>query len=262
MKLELIKKLQPEGTEKGNILFIHGACMAAWVWEKNFMPYFFDQGYNVYAVSLRNHGASEKNDQLRWTSVLDYVKDIEQVIHEIGKPVFLVGHSMGGFISQHYIHQTTANIKGVVLLCSAPSHGSWSLAGRLLQKAPLQFMISTFGFSWLPIMKNRKLLKSVMFSPDFPDERMLSIASQLQEESFLVFLEMLFWRLPKVKKAAVPVMIVGAENDFLVAMRDTIKMASAYGVEPLIIEDASHCFMLEPGWENTADKISYFLSLH
>ena len=259
MKLELIKKLQPEGTEKGNILFIHGACMAAWVWEKNFMPYFFDQGYNVFAVSLRNHGASENNDQLRWTSVLDYVKDIEQVIHEIGKPVFLVGHSMGGFISQHYIHQTTANIKGVVLLCSAPSHGSWSLAGRLLQKAPLRFMISTFGFSWLPIMKNRKLLKSVMFSPDFPDERMPSLASQLQEESFLAFLEMLFWRLPKVKKSTVPVMIVGAENDFLVSMKDTVRMAVSYGVEPLLIENASHCFMLEPEWENTADKINYFL---
>ena len=57
-------------------------------------------------------------------------------------------------------------------------------------------------------------------------------------------------------------MIIGAENDFLIAMRDTIKMASSYGVEPLIIEDAPHCFMLEPGWENTADKISYFLSLH
>jgi len=73
---------------------------------------------------------------------------------------------------------------------------------------------------------------------------------------------MLFWRLPKVKKAILPIMIVGAENDFLVSMKDTVRMAVSYGVEPLLIENASHCFMLEPGWENTADKINYFLSLH
>jgi non-heme chloroperoxidase len=38
------------------LLFVHGAYTAAWCWDENFLPWFAEQGYAAYAVSLSGHG--------------------------------------------------------------------------------------------------------------------------------------------------------------------------------------------------------------
>lgn len=262
MKLACIQKLYPPRTEKGTVLLVHGACLGAWCWQDNFIPYFFEKEYNVVALNLRNHGRSENNGELRFTSVKEYIEDVKQIVHEIDGPVFIIGHSMGGFILQHYFKTLSDNVKGIVLLCSVPSHGLWGLVGRLLINYPFKFLHSIFSMSWLPIIKNKTRLKRVMFSPNFPDEKMDAIVNTIQEESFLVFLEMVFLRLPPKKKSPVPIMVIGAEKDYLISENDTRKMAANFGIEPLIIEDASHCFMMEDGWESTAERVSQFFDQH
>jgi len=60
MKLEILSE-KPKGTQKQKpILFVHGAWHGAWCWEK-FLPYFAENGYAAYAVSLRGHGNSESS---------------------------------------------------------------------------------------------------------------------------------------------------------------------------------------------------------
>jgi pimeloyl-ACP methyl ester carboxylesterase len=262
MKLEINKQRHPQETGKGTIVLVHGACMGAWVWSNNFAPFFYDRGFNTYAISLRNHGSSEQNGKLRWTSIMEYVDDLTQVVDSIDGPIYLIGHSMGGFTIQHYLQRASSKVNGAVLLCSVPNTGLWKLAGRLLFNFPLQFLISNGRMSWLPIMKNKKLLKKLMFSETISNENMESVMQKLQDESFLAFIEMVFLRLPKRIESNVPLMIVGAQNDELVSEVDTRKMASFYNIQPLIIPNASHCFMLEDGWEETAEKISAFLALH
>ena len=262
MKLEHIQKLHPEGTERASVLMVHGACMGAWVWEDNFFLYFFEKGFNVHAISLRNHCGSAYNGKLRWTGIIDYVEDIREIIELIDKPLFIIGHSMGGFIMQHLFKKNPSNIKGIILLCSAPNNGLWGLIGRLSFQYPLMFLFSIFKMSWLPIIKNKDRLKTVMFSPSFPDDKINKIVARLQDESFLAFLEMVFLRLPSRKDPPVPLMVIGAENDYLVSEKETRKMAISYGVAPVIIKGASHCLMLETGWEYTADLINEFFLLH
>ena len=61
MKLELLH-LSPrkdKKTKAKNILFVHGICVGAWVWEDHFLPYFANEGYNSWALSLRGHGLSD-----------------------------------------------------------------------------------------------------------------------------------------------------------------------------------------------------------
>lgn len=262
MKLACIQKLHPPKTEKGTVLLVHGACLGAWCWQDNFIPYFFEKEYNVVALNLRNHGRSENNGKLRFTSIIGYVEDVKQIVHKIDGPVFIVGHSMGGFVLQHYFKTLSDNVKGIVLLCAVPSHGLWGLVVKLLTDYPIQFVQSFFSMSWLPIIKNNTRLKRVMFSPNFPDEKISKIVDSVQDESFLAFLEMVFLRLPFQKISPVPIMVVGAEKDYLISESDTRKMAANFGIEPLIIEDASHCFMMEDGWESTAEKISQFFDQH
>jgi pimeloyl-ACP methyl ester carboxylesterase len=197
-----------------------------------------------------------------WTSITTYVKDLSRVVDQIEGPVFLIGHSMGGFTVQHYLTHPAKHVVGATLLCSAPSHGLWHLMGKLIMHYPLYFIQSVLEMSWLPVMKNRKRLKRVMFRNDFQEQQMAPVMSKLQDESFLAFLEMVFLRLPKIKRFPVPVLVVGAEKDYLISVNDTQRMARHYGVDALIVKDASHCLMLESGFEMVAEKIKSFAHQH
>ena len=84
----------------------------------------------------------------------------------------------------------------------------------------------------------------------------------MQKESFLAFLQMVFLKLPSVRKLPIPTFIIGAEKDYLVSEADTKRMARFYGLNPYIIPEASHCFMLESGWQQVADKINVFFQEH
>ena len=258
MNLEHIKQLHHDGLQRANVLLVHGACMGAWVWQENVAPFFFDKGFHVHAISLRDHGASSKSSTIRNISVLDYANDIRSIVNEIDGDIFIIGHSMGGFIIQHYLFDCSPKVKGVVMLCPVPRTGLWKLIPKLIWHYPFHFMLCTLNMSWLPIIKHEKRLKKLMFSEWFPNDKMRIVTEAMLEESFLAFLEMVFFRLPKIKSSPVPVMIVGAEKDFLISLPSIRKMAAYFQVEPLIIKAASHCFMLEPGWENVANEVDNF----
>lgn len=55
MKLELIEKLPSGPAKETPILFVHGAWHDALCWDEFFLPYFAEQGYSAYAVSLQGH---------------------------------------------------------------------------------------------------------------------------------------------------------------------------------------------------------------
>ena len=262
MSLELISKKHELHTNKPSIVFIHGACMGAWVWQGNFFDYFYEAGHDVYAVSLSHHSKSKGEGKLMWTSITTYVKDLGHVVDQIEGPVFLIGHSMGGFTIQHYLTHPAKHVVGATLLCSAPSHGLWHLMGKLIMHYPLYFIQSVLEMSWLPVMKNGKRLKRVMFRNDFPMQKIDEVISSLQDESFLAFLEMVFLKLPKLRNLPVPALIIGAEKDYLISVKDTQQMAKRYGLEAQIVKDASHCLMLETGWEEVAASIKTFVVPH
>lgn len=259
MKLEIISKLHNDSSTHESVILIHGACMGAWVWEDNFLPYFYEKGFNVYAMSFRNHGQSDSAESIRWLSVKSYVEDLAYVISEINGPIHLIGHSMGGFVIQHYLLNGSVKIKSATLLCSVPSHGLWRLIGNLIFHYPLSFLQSILTFSWLPVLKKQTRLHRIMFRLDIPKTKLKHYATLLKEESFLAFLQMVLLYLPKISINKVPIMIIGGEKDFLIPKADTIRMANRYKVEPFIVSGASHCLMLEEGWEEVATKIYSFV---
>ena len=111
MTLETIIARSKTPISKGQVVLIHGACMGAWCWSDNFQPWFAEAGYDVYAISLRNHAGSEKKGTLRFKSVSEYVEDLQQIVETLPGPVYLIGHSMGGFIIQHYLSKNKKKIQ-------------------------------------------------------------------------------------------------------------------------------------------------------
>jgi len=84
-------------------LFVHGAWYADRCWAEHFLPCFAARGYVTHALGVRGHGGSDGRERLPWTSIADYVADVEQIVAQLGRTLVLVGHSMGGFVLQHYL---------------------------------------------------------------------------------------------------------------------------------------------------------------
>jgi len=216
MQLEIISERSKQELVKGQLVLIHGACMGAWCWSDNFLPWFSAQGYDVHAISFRNHAGSEKKGNLRFKSVNEYVDDLRQVINSLPGPVFLIGHSMGGFTLQHYLADPAPSVSKAVLLCAAPVQGLLRVIPRLMKDMPIAFIKANLQMSWKPVFCEKAHTRRVMFSHNFPDAKLDKIIGLMQDESFLAFLEMLAINLPDHRKVKIPLMIIGGEKDYLI----------------------------------------------
>jgi len=112
----------PEGDVRAVLLVIHGLGEHCGRY-MNVVNYFVPLGYAIYAFDHIGHGKSdgvrefvERFEDYTNTLTIYYnmVKNLQP-----GKPLFLLGHSMGGLIVSYYLLDHQANFRGAVV--SAPS---------------------------------------------------------------------------------------------------------------------------------------------
>lgn len=255
-QLEVIERFPEGDAQQSPILFIHGAWHGAWCWDKFFLPYFARQGFHVKALSLRGHGNSSGKERLRTSRIADYVKDVSDVVNTFGTPPVLVGHSMGGLVVQKYLESDSIpQIPKAVLLASVPPHGVWKTTLSILTKHPLVFLKVNLTLSLFPIVSTIERSKEMFFSKDMPVEQLETHFSKLQDESYLGFLDMLAFSLPKPHKITTPILVLGAEQDTVFSVGDIHSTAQAYQTQAKMFDNMAHDMMLEKDWQEVADYI-------
>ncbi len=106
--------------EKDNaVLFIHGCGAHAYCWNDYFLKHFIDAGYFVIRFDQRNIGLSgpsyEKFD------MIDLAADAISILDDYGiDKVHLVGHSMGGMVSQFIAANYPDRLRSLTLMSTAP----------------------------------------------------------------------------------------------------------------------------------------------
>lgn len=108
--------------EKGVVLIVHGMAEHISRYQE-FATYLSEQGYHVYGYDQRGHGQTAgyleavgylgKNG---WSKAVDDIKDM--VTHIRGQhdlPVYVLGHSMGSFISREFTSKYSEMIDGLIL---------------------------------------------------------------------------------------------------------------------------------------------------
>lgn len=103
--------------------------------------YLLPQGYAVFANDHRGHGKTASTqdkghyaDKDGWNLIINDLFQVREEIH--GRypdlPVFMLGHSMGSFMTQQYIIRHGQNLKGVILSGSNYDSAQLMQAARIL----------------------------------------------------------------------------------------------------------------------------------
>jgi pimeloyl-ACP methyl ester carboxylesterase len=260
MKLEILTTPSVSTHKKGTIIFCHGAWHDARCWQPTMMPYFAEQGYDCIALSYRNHGKSEANGSLKFRRIHEYVADVQSVVETIEGKVILIGHSMGGLVVQKYLEKYPNRITKAVLLCSVPPHGVWRVTLKNALRYPIRFLKVNLLWTLYPFVDTLEMFRMHFYTEGVPETELKDLHSQIQDESFLAFLDMLFLDLPKVSKIKTPVQVIGGGKDYIFPPADVLKTAKAYNTEAFILEGETHNLFLEKNWREAADAIKTFLS--
>lgn len=108
----------PDGVIRAAVVIVHGLGEHSARY-RQVAEHLVQAGCAVYALDHRGHGKSEGS-----RAVIDRfanaVHDIDQVVElarreQRGKPVFMLGHSMGGALALSYTLQHAAKLKGLIL---------------------------------------------------------------------------------------------------------------------------------------------------
>jgi alpha-beta hydrolase superfamily lysophospholipase len=252
MKIELISQRPASPTHATPILFVHGAACAAWCWSEHFLPFFAENGYVSYALSLRGHGGSEGRDRLHWASIMDYVQDIAQAVAVMGQEPAFVAQSMGGLVLQHYLGMHTA--PAAALMASLPHTGlAWRRAGLMLRHLAMSGLNSLTG------EPSQETLRG-LFAGELSEERLRHYQGLVQPESLRACLEIAAGRLPRPGWVRTPMLVLAAEDDCLLSPAEMYGLAHAYRADLEVVPNIGHVMMLDVGWERAAERILAWLS--
>lgn len=251
----IISHLPTQKTDKPALLFVHGAWHGAWCWEDYYLPYFAQQGFAAHALDLRGHGQSPNSKSLRFTSLNNYVDDVAQAIAQIEGDVIVIGHSMGGMIVQKYL-KTNHQALGGVLLSTVPWYGALKDSLYFLQHMPLKFLKMMYTLSPYPLVEDPIKAGNVLLADDAPQQDHQKYMSQLQDESYLAFMQL---SLPSWGKISVPLLVIGGAQDKLLNPTSQQATAKKYGADCHIVDGAPHDQMLDKTWQDSAKIIKNWL---
>lgn len=254
MELNVVVTKPTSPSHRAPIVFVHGAWHGAWCWTEHFTDFFADHGYPSYAVDLRGYG--ESDGDTRTTRIAHYVHDVRRVALELDAEPIIVGHSMGGLVTQQYLSQYRA--AAGVLMAPVPVSGAIGATMRVIRDHPLAFLKTNVSLSLGPIVEDRDRAIALLFGPLVRSEDARRYVERLQDASYPAYLEMIF-DLPRPSRVRDPMFVLGAQLDALFSPSEINATAGAYGTEATIFDAMGHDMMLEPEWERPAMAILKWL---
>jgi len=252
---------RPEQGRHRPVLFIHGAGGTGLYW-RNYLSYFAREGREAFAVSLRGHHPSQREEGLAHVTLEDYIEDVEKVIARLGiQNCALVGHSLGAIVAQ----KTAENISRVgalVTIAGAPPFG--------ILPAPDEFNVD-LPYSGTLVRTMWGAMSARPVKPTFAmaEKAFLNnIAANERREVFKMFAAESLVALYQVaqgypvypSRIKCPRLVIGCARDVLAPPSLQRRLAQYLDADYIEYEQFAHLPMLESGWEKSAGDISEWLN--
>jgi pimeloyl-ACP methyl ester carboxylesterase len=236
------------------VLLVHGAWHGPWCWN-DWVHELADRGFRPMTVTLPGHDRPGSGERI-WYGLSGYVDEVVGQLRFLGPDTVVVGHSMGGLVTQRALERAPAALG--VLLASVPISGVLGAAVRTARRAPMALIRTNATVSMYELVRNRELVRDGFFTPDTDDPDVDRCADMVQNESFRAYLEMFAVR-GRPGRVGVPVRVVAAERDAIFSVAEQEKLARRYGSKLFVVEGAGHDLMLGPWSQRTLDLVSGFI---
>ena len=242
------------------ILMAHGMWHGAWCW-RPWQEILAERGWESIAYSLPGHGKSPLQRSLTSCTLAYYLSFVRDEIVRLPRKPVLMGHSMGGALSQWVLRHVGDDLPAVVLVAPWVSHSSmadWPTLSKIMAGDPvgMALMFVTWNAnSWVrtPEAASSKLLsKEAVVSPE-------ELQRQLVGESALVLFQHNppFWK--PAENVKTPMLLLAGEKDAVLSVESLRKSAAHYKADFMVVPGSGHNIMMEKSYQETASTIDAWL---
>jgi pimeloyl-ACP methyl ester carboxylesterase len=260
--IERIAYTPKERKHETPILMAHGMWHGAWCWQP-WQEFLAERGWESVAYSLPGHGKSPLQRSLTNCTLGYYLSFVRDEIARLPRKPVLMGHSMGGALSQWVLRYVETDLPAVVLVAPWVSHSSmadWPALSKIMADDPIgmALMFVTWNAnSWVrtPQVAASKLLsKEAVVSPE-------ELQRQLVGESSLVIFQHNppFWK--PAENVKTPILLLAGERDAVLSVESLRKTAVHYQANFDVILGAGHNLMMERSYLKTVNAIDVWLNL-
>lgn len=248
----LIQKKANNPKQAENILFIHGAWQASWVWE-DYMSFFSEQGYNCYALTLSGHNSEDSTKKINRYSFKNYMADVADALQQFETAPIIIAHSMGGLIIQKLLQKQKCCSK-LVLLTSLPPSGALRATFKLLFRK-YYTLWSILSLNLYKLVSNTERASWIFFSKELDKKKREIYSHKFVGESFPAFLALLFPMIRKKYHLETPTLVLGAKEDNIVSPKEIQYTANYYQASYHLFENSGHALMLDTEAPQAAKQI-------
>lgn len=239
------------------IVMQHGMWHGAWCWQ-GWQELLAEWGWESHAHSLPGHAGSPTQRPIRWCTLGYYLEFLKaEIDRQPHKPV-LMGHSMGGALTQWYLKRRD-DLPAAVLVAPWQSHSMMIPILRTITRDPAGFGLCTLNLTTAPLVRNPFRVAQMFISEGAalsPQE----LYERLGPESLWVLLQYnpLQWR--PAQQIKTPLLWLAGAADTLIPEAGEAQSARHYGATYMVVPEAGHNVMMEKSWRETAVTIHNWLA--
>lgn len=240
------------------IFMQHGMWHGAWCWQQ-WQELFAQWGWESHAISLPGHAGSPTQRPVYFCTLDYYLKFIKAEINRLPCPPVLMGHSMGGALTQWYLKYVGDDLPAAVLVAPWESHSIIGGFTRFLRLDPVGMLLASLSGSANPIIRTpqqaaKKLISAgAIYTPE-------ELHARLGSESVWVMMQHNppFWH--PAKQVRTPLLWLAGEIDATISVEAERRSASYYQADFVVVSNAAHNLMMEHNYRETAETIHNWLN--
>lgn len=249
---QLVREWDPEGEPRGDLVLVHGigehsgryAQVGSW---------FTEAGYRVRGFDLIGFGASSgpRGDIARWSLYLDQVEGHLRAMRTEGRPLALMGHSLGGLIAAEYA--VSERPQPDLLILSSPA----LMGGAVWQRAIVPFFGRAFPTLSFPnVIKGSQLSRDPAVGEAYMSDplNLFKTTARLGANALASQARVV----PLLSRISIPTFVIHGGDDTLVPPEASQLLLGLPGVERRLYPDLRHECLNEPeGRQVVVDIVSW-----
>jgi pimeloyl-ACP methyl ester carboxylesterase len=241
------------------IVMQHGMWHGAWCWQL-WQELFAGWGWETHAHSLPGHAGSPTQRPVARCTLDYYLGFLEAEVERLPRRPVLMGHSMGGALTQWFLKYIADDLPAAVLVAPWVSHSMFKDGLlKLLAYDPLGVLLMMLSWDATPLKRTGAGSAARFLVGPEAAVPLDELQPRLGAESALVLYQHNppFWRPPE--RVETPMLWVAGEDDPLLTEPVERRSAAYYRADYIVAKKARHNVMMEHNYRQTAEVIHRWL---